>query len=86
MTTTVAKWGNSYAVRIPAKYLKEMGITANSEVRIELNGSILTIEAVEPMRRRGTRKPLSYYLDQLPGDGRDDETRTGPARGREVAE
>ena len=40
----VSKWGNSSAIRIPKKYLTELGITENDKVKISKQGNVITIE------------------------------------------
>jgi antitoxin MazE len=42
MKLQVAKWGNSLAVRIPAEYVRVLGITEGDQVQANLNldGSI----------------------------------------------
>jgi antitoxin component of MazEF toxin-antitoxin module len=83
MTTRISKWGNGFGVRIPKQFMVEMGLMANSEVRLEFSGTSITIEPVEVSRKRRARRPLSYYLDRSRPTTRDHEIATGPARGRE---
>lgn len=81
--TTIKAWGNSLAIRIPAKVAEELGVEENSPVRLELRGNVITIEPIGSRRRGRQRRPLSYYLDRMPDESRDREIGTGPARGRE---
>lgn len=84
METTVGNWGNSLGIRIPAKVAEELGITANTTVRLVVVEGALKIEPVVSRRAGRSRRPLSWYLDQIPESTRESEIRTGPARGREI--
>lgn len=84
METKIVSWGNSLAVRIPASVAEEIGVQKNSPVDLEVDGNVITIKPIASRRRGRERKPLSYYLDQLPENARDEETSTGRTRGREV--
>lgn len=57
-TTTISKWGNSEAVRIPKDILRTVGLCAGDKVRIsaEVDGSITIKADIRPHRRI---KPLS---------------------------
>jgi antitoxin MazE len=49
MTTTVQKWGNSLAVRLPKPMLDQLGLHEGSEVEVRVDGDHLTI--ARPARR-----------------------------------
>ena len=48
MDAVVRLWGNSAAVRIPAKALLDAGLALDQPVNIRVDGSRLVIEAAEP--------------------------------------
>ncbi len=56
MVATIAKWGNSLAIRIPQNLAKEINLAEGSEVKLVLIDGKLTIEPI--VRRR-------YSLDEL---------------------
>jgi len=43
MTTTIQKWGNSYAVRLPREMVRKLKLQAGHEVLIEDNARGLSI-------------------------------------------
>ncbi|MCR6108620.1 AbrB/MazE/SpoVT family DNA-binding domain-containing protein [Salipaludibacillus agaradhaerens] len=45
--TTVQKWGNSLAVRIPNQYAKNLGVKHGSEVELELSSDELIVKPVK---------------------------------------
>lgn len=45
--TTIQKWGNSLAVRIPNQYAKILGVKQGSEVTIELLANEILIKPVK---------------------------------------
>ncbi|MEK7098499.1 MAG: AbrB/MazE/SpoVT family DNA-binding domain-containing protein [Patescibacteria group bacterium] len=49
--TTVAKWGNSIAVRIPDRIVREAGIVAGSGVSVVWKRGKITIAKVLPNKR-----------------------------------
>ncbi len=56
MASTIAKWGNSLAIRIPQNLAKELQISEGEEIEISaINGTLV----VKPRRRKG------YTLDEL---------------------
>jgi antitoxin MazE len=54
--SSVKKWGNSLAVRIPSSVIKDLGLSENSSVQIVSNGVVATIQP-------NKRKKIS--LDEL---------------------
>ena len=44
MKTTVQKWGNSYAVRIPKHLVKEVGLEYRADVELTLEDGKLVIQ------------------------------------------
>lgn len=78
MPHSVARWGNSLALRIPSALAKDAGLAEGTPVTVRLEGGALVIRADTP----------SYTLDEvlqgLSKKNRHPETPTGRARGREV--
>ncbi len=56
MKTTVRKWGNSYAVRIPKSFIKEVGLEYCTDVELTLEDGKLVIQPA---------KEESITLDEL---------------------
>jgi antitoxin MazE len=80
----IKRWGNSAALRLPAKLLAAAGLAIDSPVDVRLEGGRLVIE---PLRRP------EYTLQELLGaaseeqftlDGEDREWVDAPSVGREV--
>lgn len=42
--SSVKKWGNSLAVRIPSSVIQDLGLSDNSNVQIVSNGLVATIQ------------------------------------------
>lgn len=80
MRLSLAKWGNSIALRIPAQLLKELGANEGSLVEPKVENGRLILSPVTGRRR--------YTLDELVAgitDGnRHDVIDFGPPVGREV--
>jgi antitoxin MazE len=58
MTTnsSIKKWGNSLAIRIPSSVIQDLALSENSSVRITSNGVVATIQP---------KKPKKVSLDEL---------------------
>ena len=79
MRTTVQKWGNSLAVRIPKPFVKETHLASGSQVDLAIdNGRIVIVPQVEP------QFALKELLEGVNARNMHSETATGPAVGREV--
>lgn len=80
MRSSVSKWGNSAAVRIPQPLLDQSGLRLKDEVEIEVEDHTLTI--------RPTRSQPSYSLDSLlegiTEENLHGETDWGEAEGNEL--
>ena len=46
MKTTLQKWGNSYAVRIPKSFIKEVGLEVHADIELTLEDGRLIIQPV----------------------------------------
>ena len=77
MKTSVQKWGNSLAVRIPQAFAQEMGLDRNSPVELSVQEGRLVIQLT-----------YEYELDDLLEDvtpaNLHSEIDTGPAQGNEA--
>jgi antitoxin MazE len=78
MKTTVQKWGNSLAVRIPRPFAEEVQLEENSTVDLSVRGGKLVIV---PAERDVT---LDSLVEQITDENRHEEVRTGPGVGKEV--
>ena len=78
MTTTIQRWGNSLAIRIPKALALEVGLEENAEVEIGVRGGNIV---VRPARR-------DWKLDELVAaitpENIHGETSWGRRLGREV--
>lgn len=43
----VQKWGNSQGIRLPKKFLKDLGISTNDKIEISLNGEEIILKKVK---------------------------------------
>ena len=78
METRVQKWGNSLALRIPKPLATQVGLEANTLVRVLLRGEELVIAPVKPPSLK-----LEDLLAQVTEHNLHGEVFTGPAAGRE---
>lgn len=78
MTTTVQRWGNSLAIRIPKVFAQEAGLEENTEVEIGVRGCTLVV--------RQARKDwsLDELLAGITVSNLHGETGWGRRTGREV--
>ncbi|MDB5696805.1 MAG: AbrB family transcriptional regulator [Sphingomonas bacterium] len=68
----VAKWGNSLAVRIPAKVARELGLSEGDEIELRAaERDVLTIdrdrrrdEIIEEIRKLARPLPADYKFDR----------------------
>jgi antitoxin MazE len=78
MTTQIAKWGNSLALRIPRNLAAEVNVQDGDRVDVSVENGALV---VRPARKRYTIEEL--VADMTP-DNRHGETDWGKPRGKEV--
>ena len=64
ISTVIAKWGNSHALRIPSKIAKEMGINCNDKVYLEASEDRIIITKA-PAPQKGT---LEYLFKDYSGE------------------
>ncbi|WP_293135731.1 AbrB/MazE/SpoVT family DNA-binding domain-containing protein [Microcoleus sp. bin38.metabat.b11b12b14.051] len=79
MVATIAKWGNSLAIRIPQNLAKEINLAEGSEVKLVLIDGKLTIE---PITRR--RYSLDELIEAITPENVHTEIDTGVAVGNEI--
>ncbi|MBE9124036.1 AbrB/MazE/SpoVT family DNA-binding domain-containing protein [Tychonema sp. LEGE 07199] len=79
MVATIAKWGNSLAIRIPQNLAKEINLAEGSQVQLVLIDGKLTIE---PITRR--RYSLEELIEAITPENVHTEVDTGVAVGNEV--
>ena len=67
MSTAIAAWGNSAAVRIPAIKLRQAGLTKGDPVQIDVNerGNLELYASTE--HRRGARRQLVGFDELFAG-------------------
>lgn len=79
METSVKRWGNSLAVRIPKVLAQEVGLYEDSPVELCLEeGRLIVVPVVEP------RYELETLLDQVTPQNVHREVDTGEAMGGEA--
>jgi len=64
ISAVITKWGNSHALRIPAKILKEMDIDCNDKVYLETSDDRIIITKA-PVPQKGT---LEYLFKDYSGE------------------
>lgn len=78
MTIHIRRWGNSDAVRIPAKTLAAVGLKTNDPVHVkEVDGRIV----IEPATDR--KRHLQELIDAITPENRHPVTDWGPPVGKE---
>jgi len=60
----ITKWGNSHALRIPSKIMKEMHLDSNDKVYLETSGDKIIITKT-PSPKKGT---LEYLFKDYSGE------------------
>lgn len=80
-TTTIQKWGNSYAVRIPKIAMRKLNLLAGNsvEIRETIRGRTLSIV---PVRRRSAS--LTEMVSRITNKNRHSAVDWGNAVGNEV--
>lgn len=79
MMTTISKWGNSRAIRIPKALAEEAGLDFGSKVELIADGAELR---VVPQKR--PRYTLEQLVAQITPENRHDEIDWGPPVGKEI--
>ena len=79
METTVKKWGNSLALRIPRSVAAEAGVEYGARVDVRVEDGAMVVSPI-----REARVELKYLLKSVKNSNLHAEVRSGPPRGREV--
>ncbi len=79
METTIRKWGNSLALRIPKSFAAELGIEDGATVELTVANGRLVLTPVT-----GRRYTLRQLLRRVTRRNKHAAVETGPAVGREV--
>jgi antitoxin MazE len=78
MKTTIQKWGDSLAVRIPRPFAEEIHLEENTQVDLTIRSGELVIAPTEPAIT------LDSLVSQITDENCHDEVGTGPRVGNEV--
>jgi antitoxin MazE len=78
MKTTIQKWGNSLAVRIPRPFAEEIHLEENTAVDLSIRAGKLVIVPADPV------VTLESLVERISDDNRHDEIGTGPRVGKEA--
>jgi antitoxin MazE len=79
MYTTIQKWGNSQAVRLPKGLLEDAAMRENDRVEIKVENGCIIISRINKKH-----KTIEERLADYNGDYRSTEWDTGNPRGKEV--
>lgn len=79
MYSTIQKWGNSQAIRIPKGILEEAALRENDRVEIKAEKDCIIISRVNKKH-----KTLKERLEAYEGDYKAAEWDTGSLRGKEL--
>jgi antitoxin MazE len=78
MKTTIQKWGNSLAVRIPRPFAEEIHLEENTTVDLTIRAGKLVIVPAAPTMT------LESLVEQITEENRHDEIGTGLGVGNEA--
>lgn len=78
MTTRVARWGHSLAVRIPKAFAQDVQLTEGAEVEISVSDGQLVLTPV------GRAYDLRRLVQEITPENRHGETDWGSPVGREI--
>ncbi len=81
MTTTssIKKWGNSLALRIPSSVAQDLDLSENSIIQITSDGLVATIRP-----KKAKKQSLKYLVAAITPDNRHEELDWGKPVGGEV--
>ncbi|MCL1883258.1 MAG: AbrB/MazE/SpoVT family DNA-binding domain-containing protein [Defluviitaleaceae bacterium] len=82
MVTTIQKWGNSHAIRLPESILESLFLQENDSVEIMAESDVIRIRKANQKRR--ARKSLEERFENYTGDYQCTEYDWGKPVGREV--
>lgn len=76
METTISRWGNSFGVRIPQAFVKQIGLEDGMALAMDIEGDSIII------------RPIQYSLDEMlkriTPDNIHSEVGVGPTKGKEA--
>ncbi len=78
-TSSVKKWGNSLAIRIPSSVIQDLSLSENSSIQITSDGVVATIQ---PKKRK--KISLNELVAAITPDNTHEEVDYGDPVGREV--
>jgi antitoxin MazE len=78
METTIQKWGNSLAIRIPAGVAREIAVQEGDRVELNIDAKVLSIQAARP------RYSLPSLVKQITKSNVHGEPYWGGPAGREA--
>ena len=76
-TSTIKKWGNSLAVRIPSVVDQDLGLSENSMIQISSDGAVATIKP-----KISKKVSLRELVDGITSDNRHQEVDWGKPVGK----
>jgi len=65
MTTTISKWGNSQALRVPKSIMEELNLSIGDEVKIEIDNNKIILE---PIKKKRIKYNIENLVKQIPTD------------------
>jgi antitoxin MazE len=80
MNTTIKKWGNSLALRIPKSYAKEIKLKEGAPVNLKLEENRLIISP----KKKKNKYSLAELVSKITEENRYDEIDFGSPVGKEV--
>ena len=76
METTISKWGNSFGVRIPQAFVRQIGLEDGMTLAMDIVGDSIII------------RPIQYSLDdmlkRITPDNIHSEVKVGASKGKEA--
>lgn len=78
-TTTVKKWGNSLAIRIPRAIVQNLGLSEDNDLQIISNGKVATLE-----RKSHKKLTLKQLLGKVTPENIHGEIDWGGPVGKEI--
>lgn len=78
MQTTIAKWGNSLALRLPRNIAEDARMFEGTPVELQLDGATLVVTPARPKYK------LAELLEKHKPEHKHVESDWGPPRGQEV--
>ena len=78
MRTSIGKWGNSLALRLPRKLAEDIGLVEGATVDLRVEGDALVVVSARKRYR------LADLLAETKPEARHGETDWGAPRGKEV--